>query len=183
MAGQFRPVIAFLGYDPSLEPKTLAKRVESKRRVLGGNLRTGGQLPGLGHGEPNPLPQRGVASIAGADRSPGAVSGPKPRRGGRGPDDPSAPPVIAMAARSPAFLAQRLSPSTWWRHLGTPRAGRVARGLFVYDAGGGDREQLRHGDAERLCGCHVDHKFEFAWQLNGEILRPGPSQDFIHIGR
>lgn len=35
MAGQFRPVIAFLGYDPSPEPKTLAKRVESKRRVLG----------------------------------------------------------------------------------------------------------------------------------------------------
>jgi DNA-binding XRE family transcriptional regulator len=30
-----KPVIAFLGYDPSPEPKTLAERVEAKRRVLG----------------------------------------------------------------------------------------------------------------------------------------------------
>lgn len=35
LAAQFRPVIAFLGYDPSPEPKTLAQRVEAKRRVLG----------------------------------------------------------------------------------------------------------------------------------------------------
>jgi transcriptional regulator with XRE-family HTH domain len=32
---KFRPVIAFLGYDPSPAPKTLAERVEAKRRVLG----------------------------------------------------------------------------------------------------------------------------------------------------
>lgn len=35
VVAQFRPVIAFLGYDPSPEPKTLAERVEAKRRVLG----------------------------------------------------------------------------------------------------------------------------------------------------
>ncbi|MBL6614572.1 MAG: helix-turn-helix transcriptional regulator [Reyranella sp.] len=35
VAAQFRPVIDFLGYDPSPEPKILAERVEAKRRVLG----------------------------------------------------------------------------------------------------------------------------------------------------
>lgn len=37
-AAQFRPVIAFLGYDPSPEPKTLAERVEAKCRSLGATL-------------------------------------------------------------------------------------------------------------------------------------------------
>ncbi len=35
MASQFRPVVAFLGYDPQPEPKTLAERLEAKRRMLG----------------------------------------------------------------------------------------------------------------------------------------------------
>jgi hypothetical protein len=35
VASQFRPVVAFLGYDPTPEPQTLAERVEAKRRLLG----------------------------------------------------------------------------------------------------------------------------------------------------
>lgn len=35
VASQFRPVVAFLGYDPTPEPVTLAERVEAKRRRLG----------------------------------------------------------------------------------------------------------------------------------------------------
>ncbi len=32
---QFKPVIAFLGYDPSPSPSTLAERVQAQRRALG----------------------------------------------------------------------------------------------------------------------------------------------------
>lgn len=35
VASQFRPVIDFLGYDPSPEPVTLAERLQAKRRQLG----------------------------------------------------------------------------------------------------------------------------------------------------
>ncbi len=35
MAAQFRPVVAFLGYDLTPEPRTLAERLEAKRRVAG----------------------------------------------------------------------------------------------------------------------------------------------------
>ncbi len=35
VAAQFRPVIAFLGFDPSPTPKTLAERLEAKRRATG----------------------------------------------------------------------------------------------------------------------------------------------------
>ena len=35
MAAQFRPVVAFLGYDPTPAPKTLPERLEAKRRALG----------------------------------------------------------------------------------------------------------------------------------------------------
>lgn len=35
VAARFRPVIAFLGYDPSPGPQTLAERLEAKRRALG----------------------------------------------------------------------------------------------------------------------------------------------------
>ena len=35
VASQFRPVIAFLGYDPSPAPRTLAERLRVKRRELG----------------------------------------------------------------------------------------------------------------------------------------------------
>jgi transcriptional regulator with XRE-family HTH domain len=35
VATRFRPVVAFLGYDPTPEPTTLAKRLEAKRRTLG----------------------------------------------------------------------------------------------------------------------------------------------------
>ncbi|MDP2377065.1 XRE family transcriptional regulator [Reyranella sp.] len=35
VASQFRPVVVFLGYDPTPEPKTLAERLEAKRRELG----------------------------------------------------------------------------------------------------------------------------------------------------
>jgi transcriptional regulator with XRE-family HTH domain len=35
VAAQFRPVMEFLGCDPTPAPKTLAERVEAKRRALG----------------------------------------------------------------------------------------------------------------------------------------------------
>jgi transcriptional regulator with XRE-family HTH domain len=35
VASQFRPVVAFLGYDPTPEANTLAERLEAKRRGLG----------------------------------------------------------------------------------------------------------------------------------------------------
>ncbi len=35
VASQYRPVVAFLGYDPSPAPTTLAERLEAKRRVTG----------------------------------------------------------------------------------------------------------------------------------------------------
>jgi DNA-binding XRE family transcriptional regulator len=35
VASQFRPVVAFLGYDPTPEPQTLAERLEAKQRRLG----------------------------------------------------------------------------------------------------------------------------------------------------
>ena len=35
VASQFRPVVAFLGYDPTPGPKTLAERLEAKRRATG----------------------------------------------------------------------------------------------------------------------------------------------------
>jgi transcriptional regulator with XRE-family HTH domain len=34
-AAHFWPVMEFLGYDPTVAPKTLAERVEAKRRMLG----------------------------------------------------------------------------------------------------------------------------------------------------
>jgi transcriptional regulator with XRE-family HTH domain len=35
VAAHFRPVVTFLGYDPTPEPTTLAERLEAKRRALG----------------------------------------------------------------------------------------------------------------------------------------------------
>jgi transcriptional regulator with XRE-family HTH domain len=35
VAAQFRPVVQFLGYDPSPAPTTLAERLQTKRRALG----------------------------------------------------------------------------------------------------------------------------------------------------
>jgi transcriptional regulator with XRE-family HTH domain len=35
VAAQFRPVVEFLGYDPTPEAKTLRERLETKRRTLG----------------------------------------------------------------------------------------------------------------------------------------------------
>jgi len=38
VAAQFRPVVTFLGYDPTPEPRTLAERLEAKQRRLGASL-------------------------------------------------------------------------------------------------------------------------------------------------
>lgn len=38
MAFQFRPVVAFLGYDPAPAAQTLAERLQAKRRELGVTL-------------------------------------------------------------------------------------------------------------------------------------------------
>ena len=35
IATQFRPVVEFLGYDPTPEPKSVAERLKAKRRILG----------------------------------------------------------------------------------------------------------------------------------------------------
>ncbi len=35
VAAKFRPVVEFLGYDPTPGPKTLAERLKAKRRALG----------------------------------------------------------------------------------------------------------------------------------------------------
>jgi transcriptional regulator with XRE-family HTH domain len=35
VASQFRPVVSFLGYDPTPTPETLSERLEAKRRALG----------------------------------------------------------------------------------------------------------------------------------------------------
>ena len=35
VAAQFRPVVEFLGYDPTPAPNTLAERLQAKRRELG----------------------------------------------------------------------------------------------------------------------------------------------------
>jgi transcriptional regulator with XRE-family HTH domain len=38
VASQFRPVVAFLGYDPMGEPKSLTERLAAKQRSLGASL-------------------------------------------------------------------------------------------------------------------------------------------------
>ena len=38
VAAQFRPIVAFLGYDPTPEAQTLADRLEAKQRTLGASL-------------------------------------------------------------------------------------------------------------------------------------------------
>jgi len=38
VAAQFQPVVVFLGYDPTPEPKTLAERLAAKQRRLGASL-------------------------------------------------------------------------------------------------------------------------------------------------
>jgi transposase len=38
VASQFRPVVAFLGYDPTPEPRTLAERLQAKQRRLGASF-------------------------------------------------------------------------------------------------------------------------------------------------
>jgi transcriptional regulator with XRE-family HTH domain len=38
VTAQFRPVVAFLGYDPTSEPQTLADRLAAKQRSLGVSL-------------------------------------------------------------------------------------------------------------------------------------------------
>jgi DNA-binding XRE family transcriptional regulator len=42
VASQFRPVVAFLGYDLTPAPKTLAERLQTKRRELGRDVRSSG---------------------------------------------------------------------------------------------------------------------------------------------
>jgi hypothetical protein len=38
VAAQFRPVVAFLGYDPTPQPHTLADRLKAKQRTFGTSL-------------------------------------------------------------------------------------------------------------------------------------------------
>jgi hypothetical protein len=38
VAAQFRPLVEFLGYDPTPEPQTLGERLEAKQRSLGASL-------------------------------------------------------------------------------------------------------------------------------------------------
>ncbi len=46
VAACFRPVLGFLGYDPNPAPKTLAERLEAKRRTLGATFEQAAQYLG-----------------------------------------------------------------------------------------------------------------------------------------
>jgi DNA-binding XRE family transcriptional regulator len=50
VASQFRPIIEFLGYDPTPKPQTLAERVEAKQRRLGATASP--RSPGTSDGTP-----------------------------------------------------------------------------------------------------------------------------------
>jgi transcriptional regulator with XRE-family HTH domain len=54
VASQFRPVVAFLGYDPSPEAATLAERLQAKRRALGVTFHQVVQYLSVGMGAPLP---------------------------------------------------------------------------------------------------------------------------------
>ena len=61
VAAQFRPVLEFLGYDPTPAPKTLAEKVQHKRRAIGVTFSQASTAPRLGYWHPDPLPQWDVA--------------------------------------------------------------------------------------------------------------------------
>jgi transcriptional regulator with XRE-family HTH domain len=56
VAAQFRPVVAFLGYDPTPAPETLAERLQAKRRVLGATFSQVARVPRLERRHADPLP-------------------------------------------------------------------------------------------------------------------------------
>jgi hypothetical protein len=53
VASQFRPVVTFLGYDPTPAPSSLAARLQAKRRTLGVTF---SQVAGTWGGTPAPSP-------------------------------------------------------------------------------------------------------------------------------
>jgi transcriptional regulator with XRE-family HTH domain len=61
VAAQFRPIVTFLGYDPTPEPTTLAERLEAKRRTLGVTFDQVAKVSQMGSGHLDPLPQRHMA--------------------------------------------------------------------------------------------------------------------------
>jgi transcriptional regulator with XRE-family HTH domain len=50
VASQFKPVLAFLGYDPTPTPNSLAQRFEANRRILGVTLEQVAQYLGWDEG-------------------------------------------------------------------------------------------------------------------------------------
>jgi transcriptional regulator with XRE-family HTH domain len=61
VASQFRPVAAFLGYDPTPAPSTLAARLQAKRRALGVTFSQVARVPRVEHRHPRATPKRKVA--------------------------------------------------------------------------------------------------------------------------
>src|SRR3954471_5359405 len=46
---------------------------------------------------------------------------------------------------------------------------------------GAEEDRGRHGEAERLGGFHIDHKFPFGRLLYRQIGRVGAFEDLIHV--
>ena len=61
VAKQFRPVVAFLGYDPTTEPTTLAERLKVKRWALGVTFEQVATHLGWDPGTLTRVPQRELA--------------------------------------------------------------------------------------------------------------------------
>jgi len=61
VVARFRPVVQFLGYDPTSEPKTLAERLEAKRRTLGATFKQVAKHLGWDPGHSDRIPQWDLA--------------------------------------------------------------------------------------------------------------------------
>jgi transcriptional regulator with XRE-family HTH domain len=62
MATQFRPVVAFLGHDPTPAPQTLAHRLQAKRRALGVTFEQVAKFSWMGPGVPDPISEWDVSA-------------------------------------------------------------------------------------------------------------------------
>jgi DNA-binding XRE family transcriptional regulator len=73
VAAQFRPIVEFLGYDPTPAPTTLGERLEAKRRLLGATFAQVARYLDLGPGYADQVPQWDLAHAGGPGRSAGSV--------------------------------------------------------------------------------------------------------------
>lgn len=61
VASQFRPVVTFLGYDPTPEARDLGRTLRGQEKRPRRDLRPDSGLSGLGPGDVNPVPKRHMA--------------------------------------------------------------------------------------------------------------------------